>query len=67
MSGEKHQPFSRPMSFTSEQIAALMNNARREWRCRIRLKITAGSGCTVLEIFDRDALEPSVPIQRIVL
>jgi hypothetical protein len=53
------------VSFTSEQIADLMNNARRAWRCPIRLKISAGSGCTVLEIFDRDAREPSVPIQRI--
>lgn len=55
------------MSFTSDQIAALMNTAQREWRCRIRLKITAGHGCTVVEIFDRDAEEPSVPIQRIIL
>lgn len=55
-----------PVSFTSDQIAALMNAAQSEWGCRIRLKITAGSGCTVVEIFDQDALEPSVPIQRIV-
>jgi len=54
------------MGFTSEQIVALMTTAQREWSCRIRLKITAGSGCTVIEIFDRDAREPSVPIQRIV-
>jgi len=60
-------PFWKPVSFTSEQIATLMNAAQREWQCRIRLKISAGSGCTVLEIFDRDAREPSVPIQRIVL
>jgi hypothetical protein len=55
------------VSFTSEQIAALIHNARRVWRCRIRLKLTAGSGCIVLEIFDRDEPEPSVPIQRICL
>jgi hypothetical protein len=56
-----------PVSFTSEQIAALMHTARRKWECRIRLKISAGCGCTVLEILDRDAREPSVPIQRIVI
>ena len=55
------------MAFTSEEIAALMNIAKREWSCRIRLKITAGFGCTVIEVFDRDAREPSVPIQRVVL
>lgn len=56
----------RPVNFTSEQIADLMNDARRAWRCPIRLKIAAFEGCTVLEIFHRDALEPSVPIQRFV-
>lgn len=55
------------MSFTSEQIDVLMNAARGEWHCCILLKISAGSGCTVVEIFDRDAKELSVPIQRIVL
>ena len=55
------------VSFTSEQIAALMHNACRVWRCRIRLKFTAGSGCTVLEIFDRDVPEPSVPIRRLLV
>jgi hypothetical protein len=55
------------VSFTSEQIAALLKNAGRLWCCAVRLKISAGWGCTVLEIFDRDVPEPSVPIQRIVL
>jgi hypothetical protein len=55
------------MSFTSEQIDVLMNAARDEWHCCILLKISAGSGRTVVEIFDRDAKELSVPIQRIVL
>jgi len=45
------------MAFTSEQIIALMSSAQREWSCRIRLKITAASGCTVVEIFDRDTRE----------
>lgn len=67
MIGENTDRLWNPASFTSEQIAALMNTAQRQWHCRIRLKITAGWGCTVLEIFDRDAWEPSVPIQRIVL
>lgn len=56
-----------PVSFTSEQISALLHDAHREWGCAIRIKISAGSGCTVMEIFDRDATEPSVPIQRTVL
>lgn len=55
------------MNFTSEQITTLMNNARGIWSCSIRLKITAGWGCTVLEIFDFDAGEPSVPIHRMLL
>jgi hypothetical protein len=55
------------VSFTSEQIRILMRNARCEWNCPIRLQITAGAGCTVLEIFDRDAQQLSVPIQRILL
>jgi len=55
------------VSFTSEQIAALLQDARHVWCCPIRIKISAGWGCTVLEIFDRDAREPSVPIQRLIL
>jgi len=55
------------MAFTSEEIVALMNTAKCAWSCCIRLKITAGLGCTVIEIFDRDAREPSVPIQRTVV
>ena len=31
------------------------------------MSFTAGLGCTILEIFDRDAPEPSVPIQRVLL
>lgn len=56
-----------PVSFTSEQIDNMLHDAHREWGCAIRIKISAGSGCTVMEIFDRDATEPSVPIQRTIL
>ena len=55
------------MSFTSEQIAGLLHDAQRAWSCPIRINISAGAGCTVLEIFDRDAHEPSVPMQRMIL
>jgi hypothetical protein len=56
-----------PVSFTSEEIVAMLYDAHREWGCAIRIKISAGSGCTVMEIFDRDATEPSVPMQRTLL
>lgn len=52
------------MTFTSGQIDDLMNTAQCKWHCPIRLQITAGVGCTVLEFFDRDAHELSIPLQR---
>lgn len=55
------------VNFTSEQILDLLHDAGREWRCPVRIRISAGAGCTVLEVFDRDAGEPSVPVQRLVL
>lgn len=67
VSSKRHGRFWQPVSFTSDQIVALINNARREWRCRICLKLRAGWGCTVIELFDRDAPEPSVPIKRILV
>jgi hypothetical protein len=55
------------MTFASEQIATLMDNAGRPWRCPIRLEIAAGDGCSVVEIFKRDAEEPQLPLQRVFL
>ena len=55
------------MTLTSDEIAAVINAARKFWRCAVRVQITAGYGCTVLEIFERDVTMPTVPLRRILL
>jgi len=55
------------VTLTSDEIAAVINAARKFWRCAVRVQITAGYGCTVLEIFERDVTMPTVPLRRILL
>lgn len=55
------------MTLSSDYIDAVMYSAKLLWHCAIRLQITAGWGCTVLEIFERDAAGPQTPLRRILL
>ena len=55
------------MTLTSDEIAAVIKAARKFWRCAVRVQITAAQKCTVLEIFERDVIMPTVPLRRILL
>jgi len=51
------------VKLSDERIAELMAFARRRWPYRVRLQITAGWGCTVIEFFECGE-QPSIPLRR---
>lgn len=53
------------MTMRSEQIEQIAEAARRKFRCRIRVQVSAGWGCTVLEIFEIGG-DP-IPLKRVLL
>ena len=50
------------MTADSEWINRIL--AERRWDFTVTLQITAGWGCVVLEVFERDAPKPQIPLRR---
>lgn len=52
------------MYVSDEWIERIMLSARVQYLRPVRLQITAGWGCTVVEIYERDAPNPQIPLVR---
>lgn len=55
------------MYVSDEWVSRMMLVARVEHSQPITLQLTAGWGCTVMEIFERDEPKPQVPLERVLL
>ena len=55
------------MRLTSDEIAEILADLKDFFTAPLRLQFTAGWGCTVLEVFERDERGPQVPLRRILL
>jgi len=53
------------MRLSSEQLALMLEIERASYGFPVRIQLSAGSGCTVYEVFDRDPrLLGKIPLVR---
>lgn len=52
------------MILADTQIERLMEAAKRTFGKPVRVQFSAGEGCTVLSVFERDTKGPQIPLSR---